>query len=405
MAAPHVTGVWALTQEIFPQATNLDLFSLILKTATLHPGDTQHAKGELSDIYGWGHLSVDNIISAIHPLTAEIYDSTRQATSSSLTPILENLSQLGSTWRRVVDYISQENTRRRSLWAYALKGWQKDKRVFTHGSSSFAYATDSTVNGIMGGYDFVAQENLRLGLGGAFTETNAHTKSRIGTADVKGAHLLGYMNWVNNSWFIDGTGIGSFFHTQTERRAIPGTENTLLSTKNFQATSKNSTYGFGSEVTAGYTWKTKTGVYIEPYALGFLTALNRSSFFEEGADIFNLQGDSALFLNTNLGAGTRFATPWRAVGAGLAAQFEGNIAYLRQIGNTNNAPQVSLLGRYIQPIGVQSTQNKDTLRLGAALIFKPLSPNGKVEISFIYKGDIQNKNSLNVMSGNFIYRF
>jgi subtilisin family serine protease len=403
MAAPHVAGAWALAQEIFPEASNLELFSLILKTATRHPKDPQHAKGELSDVYGWGHLSVSNLVQAIHPLTSEIYDSTRQATFSTLTPILENLLERGSAWRRVSGAISLHKLPKKSVWAYGLKGWGKEKRLSTQGPFPFTYASHSRVNGIMGGYDFLATEKLRIGLGGAFTETKAGTKSGIGTADVKGGHLLGYVNWTQGSWFIDGVGIASVFGTHTRRYHIPGTENTLLGYKNLHATSKVFTYGFGSEVAAGYTWRTPTGAYVEPYLIGSLMAWNRPDFREKGADIFNLRGDSTLFLNADVGVGARLATPWKTLGA-LVGQLEGNIAYLRKVSGTTHS-YVSLLGRSIYPIGGQTARSKDTLRLGALLTLKSPSPEGRAEVSFAYQGDLQRQNVLHVLSANFTYRF
>lgn len=62
MATPHVTGAITVAAEISPQATNAELASLILGTAT------DLGVSGVDSVYGWGLLNLRNVVDSIAAL-------------------------------------------------------------------------------------------------------------------------------------------------------------------------------------------------------------------------------------------------------------------------------------------------------------------------------------------------
>ena len=67
MAAPHVTGAVAIGMEMFAEADPRDVVQLVLRTAIDigEPG--------VDDIYGWGSLSLGNLVSTVEAETASVF--------------------------------------------------------------------------------------------------------------------------------------------------------------------------------------------------------------------------------------------------------------------------------------------------------------------------------------------
>ncbi|MDH4982423.1 S8 family serine peptidase [Hyphomicrobium sp. D-2] len=390
MAAPHVTGAVAIAKQMFPNASGSDLASLVLRTAT------DMGTPGLDSTYGWGLLSIENLVNVIDPgddpedgddngalfvnssyarfaavdtLVTTFWNRSAQrimASGSGGTPettvaqIIANTSAVpamalgGPPVRDDVDTaVMLTNGRGTAVWAQGIGAYAR-----IDGSPR----SSATLGGAVGGYDLIDNDTITAGVAIAYTDSNIDIRGTGDDGSAKGWHGFAYATWLEDNWFIDGIIGGNRFDNTYKRTGIGGTNNTVLGNAGLAGYSSNDTNGFAGRLTGGHLYG--LGMHtLAPYA--YVTYLNQrtSGGIETGADIFSLAVNATRLDQTEGGIGVRAQTagiswgsfnfsPAVDLGYGRLGGDVGVPVGFELLGNTL-AANANQIGRNIFRVGLQ----------------------------------------------------
>lgn len=290
-AAPHVTGAVVLAKQMFPNASGAQLASIVLHTAT-DLGDPG-----VDPIYGWGLLSIENLVNSIDPgddpedgddngaLFVNVSYARFAAVDTLITTFWNRSAQRimagGRTPATTVAQIMSAST---DIPPMALGGppllddansavmLTNDRGTAAWAQALGAYArldgsprSSASLGGVIGGYDLIDSETVTAGIAIAFTDTNLDVRGNGDDGSATGWHGFAYATWLEDNWFIDGIFGGNRFDNKYKRTAIGGANNTVLGNAGIAGSSSNDTNGFAARLTGGHRYE--LGLYtLTPYA-------------------------------------------------------------------------------------------------------------------------------------------
>jgi uncharacterized protein with beta-barrel porin domain len=346
MAAPHVSGAVAIGMEMFPEADPRDIVQLVLRTAADigEPG--------VDNVYGWGFLSLANLVSTVAPETASLYANAAWSRFSALDVAGAALRQRAESPRAGT---SEADTSGR-FWLLPLAGLSRIKE----GSASAA-ATSSTA-GFLAGVDLFADENWRVGAGAGYSRTSLDESGRSDSAKAQALHGVAYARYEDGPWFMQLSGQVASFRQDVERHSISGTHGTAeppTGTSELDGFAAGGDLRFGRDVFAG------GGRRIAAYLATNAMAQRTDGFAEKDAGVFSLTGDRSTLAQYASGVGLRWTeTIEREAGAPL--EIATDVAVMRRFGDLDHATSLALLGAEIP--ASTADLSEDILRISGRIV-------------------------------------
>lgn len=394
MAAPHVTGAVVIAKDVFPNASGPQLRNIVLQTATDigEPG--------IDAIYGWGRLNIGNIVMASDPDTAAFHATSTWSRFETIDNLQSSIprTRLSSMLDRF-DLQTEDVVVSRRNSQPALeprRGWISGTRSRSQleDSGNLAGGRVST-NSVVLGYDFTNTETLRAGLGVGFSSTEL-TGARAGDfAVADGMHILGYVDWSAENWFISGVGQIARFDQSITRANIMGVGSSL----NPVGESNFSVVGYSLDLRAGYDFNIDSWT-LSPYLAANGRWQSIRGFAEAGAGAFALSSTGASSYQTEFGPGIMVETPPLEFGrmkvkAGL------DLTYLRLSGDRDNLTRVNLLGSQLDARTAEL--GHDVIKVGFGV--KMVSRDERLEGSLSYEGSFNKNSDAHAISAALVFRF
>jgi len=421
MAAPHVTGAVALAKQMFPNASGAELASLVLRTAT-DIGDPG-----IDATFGWGFLSVENLVNVIDPgndpedgddngalfvnaayarfaavdtLISTLWDRSanrlmRHAGTAPAISVAQAMAPqsvppmaLGGPMQAEPEAVVVSTGRSAAVWGQGLAA---------HASLAGSPRSSADLGGAIGGYDLFGNDTLSGGVAIAYTYSSLDTHD-AGDGSARGWHAYAYATWQQDNWFIDGIVGGNWFDNSYTRTAIGGTAGTVLGNQGIAGYSSNDTQGVSGRLSAGHLYAFRDWAFL-PYAFVSLIHQRTGGGAETGADIFSLDVSSSRFEQVEGGAGAR-AQLYRYAFQGYTIAPTVDLAYGRVGGDTSLPVGFDLLGTQFQS---NTDVGRNVLHVGAQL--DVMRFDEMVGGFLAYDGRFQERAENNTFSGGLIVRF
>lgn len=326
MAAPHVTGAVAIGMEMFPEADPRDVVQLVLRTAIDigEPG--------VDDVYGWGFLSLGNLVSTAGPETASVFANAAWSRFSALEVAGSALRQRAES--RSVPSAAPDADASEKLWLLPLAGLSR----IDEGPASAA-ATSRSI-GFLAGSDVFEDDQWRAGVGAGYSRTSLGESGRSDSADTDALHGVAYARYKDGPWFAQLTGQIAAFRQEVERHSISGTLGTAeppVGTSRLEGVAVGGDLRFGRDVFA------REGRSVAAYVASNAMAQRADGFRERDAGVFGLTGDRSTLSQYAAGIGLRWTEEF-ARGADAPVQIVTDVAVMRRFGDLDHATSLSLLG-------------------------------------------------------------
>lgn len=324
MAAPHVSGAVAIGMEMFPDADPRDIVQLVLRTA-IDVGDPG-----VDDVYGWGFLSLGNLVATTDAETASVLANAAWSRFSALEVAGQALRQRAAGGAPGV--AGAEGAGR--LWFQPLGGLSR----LDAGPASAA-ATSRTA-GFLAGADILDNGPWQAGLGAGYSRTSLGETGRSDGADTTAIHGVAYARYEDGPWFAQMTGQVATFRQTVERHSISGTAGTAeppVGTSRLKGRALAGDLRFGREVHA------RPGRAIAAYLASTAMTQRTARFQEQDAGAFGLTGDRSSLTQYAAGIGLRW-TEAIARGAEAPVRVVTDLAVMRRFGDLDHGSTLSLLG-------------------------------------------------------------
>jgi subtilase-type serine protease len=423
MAAPHVTGAVAIAKQMYPNATNAQLANLVLHTAT-----DIGAPG-IDNIFGWGLLSIENLVNTLDPgddaedgsdngalfvnaafarfaavdtLVSTLWDRganriLQQGGAAPTTSVAQAMAPqpipamaLGGPVRDDTDNSVIVSTgRNAAVWAQGLAA---------HASIDGSPKASADLGGAIGGYDLFDNGSLSGGIAIAYTRSSLDTHGAGDDSSATGWHGYAYATWQENNWFLDGTIGGNWFDNDYKRTSIGGTEGTVLGNAGLAGYSSNDTQGVSGRVAGGHLYSFRDGALL-PYAYVNFIHQKTGGSAEAGADIFSLNVNATTSDQVEGGIGTR-AQLYGIAYHGFTISPAVDLAYGRLGGDVALPVGFDLLGSELQ---ANTDIGRNVFRAGAQL--DVMRFDELVGGFLAYDGRFQQNAQNNTFSGGILVRF
>lgn len=389
MATPHVTGAMAVAAQMFPDADYTDLAQLVLQSAT-DIGDPG-----IDPVYGWGLLSVRNMVDSIDPSTGAVFADaawSRFAAMGHVTQVIRNrIEAAPATADIALGASGAASAAGLGAWLMPVHG------AASIGSGSDALPGDSDTNGIIGGIDFLDEVGARAGIAGGYTHARLSISGADDSARSDNLHLAVYGRWSANGWFVDGSAQLAHFDQSIERGTIAGAVGTSVKRV---GRSDLSGHGAMADLRAGYQAELAQG-QISPYALLIARWQETDASTESGAGIFSLNLPASSHSQWEAGPGIRYETGAVALSS-HSLKLTLDLSYSRLLGDNSLATPVVLLGREIE--SHTAAAGRDVLRLGAQFDLTAASASG-INWFAAYDGAFQTRASAHTFALGAHMRF
>lgn len=388
MAAPHVSGAVAIAREVFPNASGAQLTQLLLQTATDIgvPG--------IDPIYGWGALSVGNIVNAASPATAGLYANAGWSRLSTMGTVLRALPNPGVTGPIGADrtpvtalaYGPSDETPapfRTEPASHSSVFWMNG--IYGHseiGAGPTSTGATSAAKGFLAGTQFQVYDNFILGFGGGLTQTSLHGSGVADAIDTLGYHAIAYASWRDEGWFVDGVGQIAYFDETFSRSSISGAGTTAA----FIGRANGAAAAGALHVAVGRSVRTY-GVDIEPYLAGSARWQRWGGLTETGAGIFALTVQPGSSQHYEAGFGARAHLPDFMIGNSHNGRFSLDLSYAHLMGDRAQRASAGLLGNSLQ--ATTAELGAHIFRVGAD--FSVELNGGQAMAVLSYDGQFQSK--------------
>jgi subtilase-type serine protease len=428
-AAPQVTGAVAIAKEMFPNAKGSDVARMVLVTAK------DIGVGGVDDIFGWGMLSVANIVgmlgdglggpgnddedgsdnglvfvnsafarfAAVDTLVSTLWDRSAQrilsqggtsapsfAAAMAAVPATPAMALGGPVRDDVDSTVTVSTGRSAAVWAQGLGA---------HASLNGSPKSSADLGGAIGGYDLFDNGNVSGGIAIAFTQSNLDTEGTGDDSSAEGWHGFAYATWKDDNWFLDGIAGGNWFSNDYKRTTIGGTSGTVLGNAGIAGHSNNDTSGFAGRLTGGHVFGLGANL-VAPYAYATVIHQRTGGSTETGADIFSLDINATSLDQVEGGAGVRSqlgGIAWHAFTITPSV----DLAYGRLGGDVNLPVGFELLGT---PLSANIADlGRDVFRVGAQLDVMRFDEMVGGFVS--YDGRFQENARNNSFSGGVLVRF
>ena len=324
MATPHVTGAVAIAMEMFPNADPRDIVQLVLRSA-VDIGDPG-----VDNVYGWGSLSLANIVAAGAPETASVFANAAWSRFSALDAVNAALRQRANG----LSLASGAEDAGTAAWLLPLAGLAR----IDNGPASAAATSRSA--GFLAGVDIIENAQWRVGIGAGHSRTALDESGRSDNAETSALHGVAYALYQNGPWFSQMTGQVASFRQEVERRSISGTLGAFerpAGSAEIDGVAAGGDLRFGMEV---YSQERRS---IAGYATTSAMVQRTDGFEEEGAGVFGLTGDKDTLSQYAAGIGLRW-TEEIPREESAPVEIVTDVALLRRFGDLDNGPSLSLLG-------------------------------------------------------------
>lgn len=326
MAAPHVSGAVAIGMEMFPKADPRDIVQLVLRTGIDigEPG--------VDDVYGWGFLSLGNLVATAEPETASVFANAAWSRFAAFDVVGSALLQRAQG--RSVPPGDGDEEASRMLWLLPLAGVAR----IDDGPASAAATSRSF--GFLAGADLFEDDQWRIGAGAGYSRTALRESGRSDSADTDALHAVAYATYEDGAWFAHLAGQAAAFRQEVERTSISGT---LGTSEPPVGTSRLEGAAFGAEVRFGRDVLRQDGRRVAAYLASSAITQRTGSFDEKDAGPFALEGDSSTLSHYASGIGVRWTEELPGSGAG-PVEIVTDIALMRRFGDLDQGSSLSLLG-------------------------------------------------------------
>ena len=333
MAAPHVSGAVALAMEMFPKADPRDIVQLVLRSAI------DIGEAGVDGVYGWGSLSLDNIVAAARPETTSVFANAAWSRFAALDAVGNALRQRANG----LSLPSGAEDAGSSAWLMPLAGFAR----IDNGPASTAATSRSA--GFLAGVDVLKSNQWRVGIGAGHSRTGLDESGRPDNADTSALHGVAYALYENGPWFSEMTGQVATFRQQVERRTISGTLGAAArpaGTTDFDGAAAGVDLRVGMEV---FSHERRS---IAAYIATSATVQRTDGYAEEGAGVFGLKGGRDTLSQSAAGVGLKWieGIPREA---GAPVEIVTDVAFMRRFGDLDHGSSMSLLGR-----GVSASTDK-----------------------------------------------
>lgn len=324
MAAPHVSGAVAIAMERFPNADPRDIVQLVLRSAV-----DLGAPG-VDDIYGWGGLSLSNIVAAGEPETASVYANAAWSRFSALNAVGNALRQRANG----LSLPSGANDAGTPAWLLPLASFARI------GDGPASAAATSWSAGFLAGVDIFENAQWRVGVGAGHSRTALDESGRSDSAETSAFHGVAYALYENGPWFSQMTGQVASFRQNVERQSIFGTLGAVerpAGSSEIDGVAAGGEFRFGMEL---YRHERRS---FAAYAASSAMVQRTDGFEEQGAGAFGLTGDEDTLSQYAAGVGLKWIV---AIPREESAPLEivTDVSLMRRFGDLDNAPSLSLLG-------------------------------------------------------------
>ncbi|WP_420408991.1 S8 family peptidase [Hoeflea sp.] len=388
MATPHVSGAVAIARNVFPGATGAELTRLVLETAT-----DLGAPG-IDPLFGWGALSVHNIVNAANPATAGLYADASWARFSALNGVYASIpgrrhnqfGQLSASASSALAYgqvtnghsgAPYEALMRQSQSRFWINGVQGYSRIDPGGMSGGASARFS---GLIAGVDLVRTDNLIVGFGGGFSTGKSRGRTRGDVMQSTAIHALAYADWRSSNWFVEGTGQLAVFDDVFVRSAIAGAGTAVTP----QGHASGSTTAGALHLRAGRKFELG-GREVEPYVSGSARWQHARGFAESGAGIFSLTVLPVSSDQYEAGLGLRSQSPMFDLAGNHRARIDFDVSYAHLMGDRSLGASANLIGNTLHATTAELSAH--IFRFGADLAIE--FGSGRATAVLSYGGQIQ----------------
>ena len=390
MATPHVSGALALGKEAFAGATHEQVAALVLQTAT------DIGEEGVDDVYGWGLLSVSNLMAAASADHLGIRVLEGWSQSLAVDGVAGAIRGERSNLPTVVDAPAYPQGHGQSetwgrVWAapLALTG------VIEAGPNT-AKGTATTV-GAVAGLDLMSTQTATAGVFGGFTSSALSADADESSST--GLHGGAYASLDTAMVFGDLQAGYSAFDAKTTRRSIPGMAGTVLGnagtnlSASYPDTALWASGRVGGRFDAG-------PIELSPYLKGNAIRQSFGDGTEAGASILAAtvnEGDASLF---SAGPGIHVEMSAPAMGAFVLTPTL-DIAYVRHFGDLTPSRSGTVLGTSTSSSG--PTLGADAVELGAGLRIE--SNRSPFEVSFDYSGTLRANAQSHAVSAGVSLKF
>lgn len=324
MAAPHVSGAVAIAMERFPNADPRDIVQLVLRSA-VDVGDPG-----VDNIYGWGRLSLANIVAAGAPETASVFANAAWSRFSALDAVNAALRQRANS----LSLPAGAEDAGTSAWLLPLASIARIDK----GPASAA-ATSRTA-GFVAGMDIIENTHWRVGIGAGHSRTVLDESGRSDGADTGALHGVAYALYDNGPWFAQMTGQVASFRQEVERHTISGT---LGAAARPTGSSNIDGVAAGGDLRVGMEVFSRERRSIAAYATTSAMVQRTDGFREQGASAFSLTGKEDTLSQYAAGVGLKWI---EAIPREESAPVEivTDVALLRRFGDLDHASSMKILG-------------------------------------------------------------
>jgi hypothetical protein len=326
MAAPHVTGAVALAMEKFPNADPRDIVQLVLRSAV-----DLGAPG-VDNIYGWGGLSLSNIVAAAEPETASIYANAAWSRFAALDAVGNALRQRANGFS--LPSAAEDAGASSAAWLLPLAGFAR----IDDGPASAA--ARSRTAGFLAGVDIFENAQWLVGVGAGHSRTALDESGRSDSADTSAFHGVAYALYDNGPWFSQMTGQVAAFRQDVARRSVSGT---LGAFEQPAGTSEIDGVAAGGDLRFGMEVHRHEGRSIAAYVASSAVVQRTDGFGEQGAGVFGLTGNKTTLSQYAAGVGLKWIESI-AQEVGAPIEIITDVALMRRFGDLDNGPSLSLLG-------------------------------------------------------------
>jgi subtilase-type serine protease len=324
MATPHVTGAVAIAMEMFPNADPRDIVQLVLRSA-VDIGDPG-----VDNVYGWGSLSLANIVAAGAPETASVFANAAWSRFSALDAVNAALRQRANG----LSLASGAEDAGTAAWLLPLAGLAR----IDNGPASAAATSRSA--GFLAGVDIIENAQWRVGIGAGHSRTALDESGRSDNAETSALHGVAYALYQDGPWFSQMTGQVASFRQEVERRSISGTLGAFeqpAGSAEIDGVAAGGDLRFGMEV---YSQERRS---IAGYVATSAMVQRTDGFEEEGAGVFGLTGDKDTLSQYAAGIGLRWTEDIPREES-APVEIVTDVALLRRFGDLDHASSISLLG-------------------------------------------------------------
>jgi len=348
MAAPHVTGAVAIGMEMFPEADPRDIVQLVLRTAIDigEPG--------VDDVYGWGFLSLGNLISTTEPETASVFANAAWSRFSALEVTGARLRQKAE--HKSLAPVDGDPDAAQQFWFIPFSGGSR----IDEGPASAA-ATSRSI-GFLAGADVFEDDQWRVGAGAGYSRTGLRESGRPDSADTDALHGVAYATYVDGAWFARLTGQVAAFRQDVERHSISGTLGTSdapVGMSRLEGMAVEADLRFGREVLK------RESRSVAAYVTSNAMAQRSNGFKEKEAGVFGLTGESSTLSQYAAGIGVRW-TEELSRGSAAPVEIVTDVALMRRFGDLDHGSNLSLFGLDIP--ASTSSLSEDVVRVSGRVV-------------------------------------